>query len=112
MRRRVEAADVAYQLFFATFAVVIHLGAVALIKDIDVKSVIVIRIFKEELNNPFAGKTIHHLRQPDVVGFHLHRQAVQFVMRNRAVEFDGVFQLLYRDVKTLEEESPGLPGNA
>ena len=47
-----------------------------------------------------------------MVGFHLNRQAVQLVMRDSAVEFNGVLQLLHRHVKTFEKQSPGLPGNA
>ena len=91
----------------------IDLGAVALIKNIDVKAaVVVIRVFKEELNNPFAGEAIHHRRQLNVIGFHLHRQPVQLVVRDSAVELNGVFQLLHRNVKTLEEQPPRLAGDA
>ena len=43
---------------------------------------------KEELDNPFTGKAIHHLRQLDVVGLHLNRQAMQFVVGNRAVKLN------------------------
>ena len=90
----------------------INLGAVALVENIDIKSALVIRLFKEELNNPFAGKAIHYRRQLNMVGFHLNRQTMQLVMRDGAVEFNGVLQLLHRHVKTFEEQSPGLPGNA
>ncbi len=91
---------------------VIHFGAVGFIKDIDIETGIVARLFKEELNNPFAGKTIHHLRQFDVVSLNLDRQAMQFVVRNGTVEFDSVFQLLHRNVQTFKEQTPGLPGDA
>ena len=80
MRRGVEAADVAHQLLFTAFTVVIHLGAVGFIQNVDVEPGIVARLFKEELNNPFAGESVHHLRELNVVGFHLHRQAMQLVV--------------------------------
>ena len=92
---------------------VIDLSAVALIENIDVKAaVVVIRVFKEELDNPFAGESVHYRRQLNVIGFHLHRQAMELVVRDSAVELNGVFQLLHRNVKTLEEQSPGLAGDA
>ena len=53
--------------------------------------------------------TIHHLRQLDVVGLHLNRQAMQFVVGNRAVKLNGVLQLLHRHVQAFEEQTPGLP---
>ena len=36
---------------------------------------------------------------------------MQFVVRNRAIEFNGVFQFLHRDVQTFEEQAPRLAGN-
>ena len=59
---------------------VIHLGAVGLIQNVNVKPGIVARLFEEELNNPFTRKAIYHLRQLNVIGFHLNRQAMQFVV--------------------------------
>jgi hypothetical protein len=35
---------------------------------------------------------------------------MELVVRDSAVELNGVFQLLHRNVKTLEEQSPGLAG--
>ena len=80
MRGRIEAADVAHQLLFAAFAVVIHLGTVGFIQNVDVKPGVIARLFEEELNNPFTRKAIHYLRQLNVIGFHLNRQAMQFVV--------------------------------
>ncbi|MNS91029.1 hypothetical protein D3C72_1251020 [compost metagenome] len=90
---------------------VINLNPVRLIQNIDVKTFIVRGVFEEELNNPFAGETVHHRRQMHLIGFHFDRQAVQFVVGNGAVELHRVFQLLHRHAQPFEEQAPGLAGN-
>ncbi|MNE85181.1 hypothetical protein D3C80_1821540 [compost metagenome] len=46
-----------------------------------------------------------------LIGFHFDRQAMQFVVGNRPVEFHRVFQFLHRHAQSLEEQAPGLTGN-
>ena len=62
MRRRVEATDVTHQFLFAAFAVVIHLNPVAFVENVDIKAILVLRFFEEKLDDPFAGKAVHHRR--------------------------------------------------
>ena len=47
-----------------------------------------------------------------LIGFHLDRQAVQLVVGDRTVKLHRVLQLLHRHTQALEEQPPGLPGDA